>query len=330
MKSIKTNRPVTVGIFVFLGLAILIIAVFTLGNQKKTFVKAFAVNAVFNDVAGLQEGNNVWFSGVKIGMVKKVSFYGNFQVLVTMNLEKNAASHIHKDAKAKIGSDGLIGNKIVIIYGGGAATAPVTKGDFLKVEKALSTEDMLVTLQANNKNLLVITNSFKSIASKIDSGGGTIGTLLNDVALSNKLKVTVNNLQATTANFETASLNSKKAVSDIQAFTSKLSAPGSLTNEIVTDTTVFNNLKNTVIKLRESANTASQFLDNLKITGESLNRKDNTAGIILNDRDVAASLKNTIKNLEISSQKLSENLEALQHNFLLKGYFKKQARNKPQ
>ncbi len=330
MKTIKNNRPVTVGIFVFLGLAILIIAVFTLGSQKKTFVKAFAVNAVFNDVGGLQEGNNVWFSGVKVGVVKKVSFYGNFQVLVTMNLEKTAASHVHKDAKAKIGSDGLIGNKIVIIYGGGVATAPVTKGDFLKVEKALSTEDMLVTLQANNKNLLVITNSFKSIANKIDSGGGTIGTLLNDASLSNKLKVTVNNLQATTANFEAASLNSKKVVSDIQAFTSKLNTPGSLTNEVVTDTTVFNNLKTTVIKLRESANTASQFLDNLKTTGESLNRKDNAAGVILNDADVAASLKNTIKNLEASSEKLNEDLEALQHNFLLKGYFKKQAKNKPQ
>jgi len=243
MKSIKNNRPVIVGIFVFLGLAILIITVFTLGNQKKTFVKAFAVNAVFNDVGGLQEGSNVWFSGVKVGVVKKISFYGNFQVLVTMNLEKNAASHVHKDAKAKIGSDGLIGNKIVIIYGGGAATASVTKGDFLKVEKALSTEDMLVTLQANNKNLLVITNSFKSIANKIDSGGGTIGTLLNDASLSNKLKVTVNNLRATTANFEAASLNSKKVVSDIQAFTSKLNTPGSLTNEVVTDTTIFNNLK---------------------------------------------------------------------------------------
>jgi phospholipid/cholesterol/gamma-HCH transport system substrate-binding protein len=330
MKAINTNHPVTVGIFVFLGLVILIIAVFTLGGQKKTFAKAFAVNAVFNDVGGLQEGNNVWFSGVKVGIIKKVSFYGNFQVLVTMNIEKTAASHIHKDAKAKIGSDGLIGNKIVIIYGGGIATAPVTKGDFLKVEKALSTEDMLATLQANNKNLLEITNNFKSITKKIDSGGGTIATLLNDASLSNKLKVTVNNLQATTANFDAASLNSKNVISNLQAFTSKLNAPGSLPNELVSDTTIFNNLKNTVIKLSVSANMASQFFDNLKITGESLNRTDNAAGVILNDTAVAASLKTIIKNLETSSEKLNEDLEAAQHNFLLKGYFKKQAKNEPE
>jgi phospholipid/cholesterol/gamma-HCH transport system substrate-binding protein len=326
----KTNRPVVVGIFIFLGLIILVVAVFTLGNQKKTFVKAFPVNAVFNDVGGLQEGNNVWFSGVKVGVVKKVSFYGSFQVLVTMNIEKNAASHIHKDAKAKIGSDGLIGNKIVIIYGGGITTAPVAKDDFLKVEKALSTEDMLVTLQANNKNLLEITNSFKSITKKIDSGNGTVATLLNDGALSNKLRVTVSNLQATTANFEAAALNSRDVISNLKTFTSKLNTPGSLSNDLVSDTTVFSNLRSTVIKLRESANTASQILDNLKATGENLNRKDNAAGVLLNDADVAASLKSTIKNLEAGSQKLNEDLEALQHNFLLKGYFKKKAKEKPE
>jgi phospholipid/cholesterol/gamma-HCH transport system substrate-binding protein len=330
MKTIKTNHPVTVGIFVFLGLVILVIAVFTLGNQKKTFVKAFAVNAVFNDVGGLQEGNNVWFSGVKVGIVKKVSFYANFQVLVTMNIEKTAAAHIHKDAKAKIGSDGLIGNKIVIIYGGSVATAPVAKDDFLTVEKALSTEDMLVTLQANNKNLLEITNSFKSITKKIDSGSGAIATLLNDASLSNKLKVTMNNLQATTANFEAASLNSRNVISSLQTFTAKLNTPGSLSNELVSDTTVFNNLRSTAIKLKESADTAFQFLDNLKTVSENLNRKDNAVGVILNDTAVASSLKNTIKNLELSSQKLNEDLEAAQHNFLLKGYFKKQEKDKPE
>ncbi|MEP6512681.1 MAG: MlaD family protein [Parafilimonas sp.] len=330
MKAIKNNRPVTVGIFILLGLAILILAVFTLGSQKKTFAKAFAVNAVFNDVGGLQEGNNVWFSGVKIGSVKKVSFYGNFQVLVTMNIEKDAAPHIHKDAKAKIGSDGLIGNKIVIIYGGEATTAPVNKDDFLKVEKALSTEDMLVTLQANNKNLLEITNSFRSISRTIDSGHGTIGTLLNDASLANKLRTTVTNLQATSANFEAVSLNSRNVISNFQNFSSKLNEQGTLVNDLVSDTTVFNNLKSTVVQLREVADTASQFIDNLKTISEGLNKKNNAVGVLLNDEEVALSLKNTIKNLETGSQKLNEDLEALQHNFLLKGYFKKKEKNKPE
>ena len=126
----KHYRPVIVGIFILLGLAILIITIFTLGGQKKTFVKSFTINAVFNDVGGLMKGGNIWFSGVKVGTVKKISFTGNSQVLVSMSIENAVQSHIHKDAKAKLGSDGLIGNKIVIIYGGEASTHQVEKNDF--------------------------------------------------------------------------------------------------------------------------------------------------------------------------------------------------------
>lgn len=60
-----------VGIFVFLGLLILLIGVLTLGGEKNTFEKKITVKAIFDDVGGLQTGNNVWFSGVKIGTVKK-------------------------------------------------------------------------------------------------------------------------------------------------------------------------------------------------------------------------------------------------------------------
>src|ERR1700712_3480903 len=116
----KNNRPVIIGIFIFLGLAILFITVFTLGGQKKSFTKSFTVHAIFNDVEGLLTGGNVWFSGVKVGTIKSINFYGTTQVEVTMNIDLDVQSHIHKNAMAKIGSDGLIGNKIVVIYGGDA------------------------------------------------------------------------------------------------------------------------------------------------------------------------------------------------------------------
>lgn len=330
MKSLKNNRPVTVGIFVFLGLAILVIAVFTLGGQKKTFVKTVTINAVFNDVGGLLKGGNIWFSGVKVGTVKKINFYGNSQVEVAMSIEQEAQSHIHKDAKAKIGSDGLIGNKIVIIYGGTAAAPVVEKNGFLTVEKALSTEDMLATLQANNLNLLSITNHFKSISKSIDSGKGTLGTLLNDPAIANKLSVTVNDLQTTMANFKAASVNSKTVLSNLQNFSGKLNEPGNSMHDLVTDTAIYTNIKGTMLQLQNAANSVSQFTANLKTVSDRLNEKDNTVGVLLNDPAAATSLKNTLKNLETSSQKLDEDLKALQHNFLLKGYFRKKEKAEPE
>ncbi len=328
MEKMKTNRPVVVGIFVALGVAILVAMVFTLGEQKKTFVKTFTINAVFNDVSGLLPGANVLFSGVKVGTIKKISFYGDSQVLVTMNIEGAVESHIHKDAKAKIGSDGLIGNKLIIIYGGTRTMPQVEKNDFIKVENGLSTEDMMATLQANNKNLLDITNTFKSIAKKIDSGKGPIATMLNDPNMSRKLNSSVENLQTTLANFNTVSASSKDVLANLSDFTGKLNKKGNSVNDLVADTAIYRNIRSTINELRTASNSIERFSSSLKSVGNKINQKNSPLGVLLNDSSSASSLKVTLKNLESSSQKLNEDLEAVQHNFLLRGFFKKKAKEK--
>ena len=60
MKSTNNTRAIIVGIFVFLGLAIFIITILTLGSQHKTFEHKVTVKSFFENVNGLQKGNNVW------------------------------------------------------------------------------------------------------------------------------------------------------------------------------------------------------------------------------------------------------------------------------
>jgi len=322
----KNNRPVVVGIFILLGLAILVIAIFTLGGQKKTFVKSFTIHAVFNDVGGLIKGGNVWFSGVKVGTVKSIGFVNNSQVEVTMSIEKDIESHIRKNAMAKIGSDGLIGNKIVIIYGGDSTMPEVEKNDFLTVEKSTSTDDMLATLQANNKNLLAITSDFKSISKKIDSGTGTLATLVNNPAMAQKLSAAIDDLKATVANFKTVSLSSKNVLSNLQDFSGKLNTKGNSVNDLATDTVMYKNIRATLLQLQNASANVSQLTVNLKTTSDKLNQKNNVAGTLLNDPEAGTSVKLALKNIETASKKLDENLEALQHNFLLRGFFRKKAK----
>ena len=322
----KNNRPVVVGIFILLGLAILVIAIFTLGGQKKTFVKSFTIHAVFNDVGGLIKGSNVWFSGVKVGTVKSIGFVNNSQVEVTMSIEKDIESHIRKNAMAKIGSDGLIGNKIVIIYGGDSTMPEVEKNDFLTVEKSTSTDDMLATLQANNKNLLAITSDFKSISKKIDSGTGTLATLVNNPAMAQKLSAAIDDLKATVANFKTVSLSSKNVLSNLQDFSGKLNTKGNSVNDLATDTVMYKNIRATLLQLQNASANVSQLTVNLKTTSDKLNQKNNVAGTLLNDPEAGTSVKLALKNIETASKKLDENLEALQHNFLLRGFFRKKAK----
>ncbi len=324
----SNNKPVIVGIFIFIGLTILAATIFTLGGQKKTFAKSFVISAIFNDVGGLQSGGNIWFSGVKVGIVKKISFHGDSQVQVTMSIENDAKSHIHKDSKAKISSDGLIGNKIIIIYGGTTSEPHVVDNDFLDVENVFSTDDMLATLQVNNKNLEAITTDFKSISKKIDSGQGTLGTLLNDPTIAIKLNETAADLQVTLANFKNVSENSKLVMANFGEFSSKLNKPGSSVNDLIEDTLIYSSINRALADLRNSTHSVNQFASNLEKVSEKLNEKDNAIGILLNDPVSATSIQITLKNLETSSQKLDEDLEALQHNFLLRRYFKKKAKIK--
>ena len=146
----ENKRSVIVGIFVFLGIAILVAGVLTLGGQQKKFVKSIQLKAVFDDIGGLQTGNNIWFSGVKIGTVRKINFYGDSQVEIEMNVEEEVVEFIRKDSKATISSDGLIGNKIIVIYGGTTLAPPVEDGDRLESVMPLDTDQMMETLQVNS------------------------------------------------------------------------------------------------------------------------------------------------------------------------------------
>lgn len=314
----NNKKAIKVGIFIFLGLLIFVIGIFTLGSQKKAFNKSFSVNVVFNDIQGLKAGNNVWFSGVKIGTIKKIQFFGTSQVQVFMNLEEEAHRYIHKDAKALISSDGLIGNKIVVITGGNPKFPFVEDGDRLDVDKTLSTDDIMKTLQANNKNLIEITNNLKTLTNNMVKGKGTMGMLLTDSAMGVSIKKSVNNLEATT-------VNANRLTSQFAQFGNKLNRKGGLADKMLTDTTIYPKLQSSVASLQQTAKSASIVTNNLNTASKKLNSTDNTLGVLLNDVQSAEDIKVTMHNLKVSSKKLDENLEALQHNFLLRGYFKKKA-----
>lgn len=305
-----------VGVFVLLGILFFVGGILMVGNLHETFKRKMEIVSLFDDVNGLQKGNNVWFSGVKVGTVSNLHFYGKSQVEVRLKVETKAQQYIRKDAMVKISSDGIIGNKILIIYGGTSSAAEIQEGDTLTVEKTFSTEDMINTLQENNKNFLAITNDFKVISKSLVNGEGTIGKLLKDDAV-------YANINATTASLQLAAVKAQQLTTSLATFSSGLNKKGTLVNELTTDTVVFKSVKATVFQLQQMADTATAFVANLKKAGTNPN---STIGVLLRDEASGARLKETIKNLESSSRKLDEDLEAVQHNILLRGYFKKKAK----
>lgn len=319
MSATENKRSIVVGIFIFIGLVIFIAGVLTLGGKQKRFVSSFTLTAVFNNVNGIQSGNNIFFSGVKIGTVSKVSFTANAQVEVTMHIEQASQKYIHKNSLAKLSSEGFIGNKMIEILGGTTDAPEVEDGDRLNIAAALGPDDIMKTLQANNENILAITNDFKKVSANVLNGKGTLGTLLTDSLMADRLR-------QMTINLENASANTARVTNAVSQYTSKLNNKGTLANELLTDTAVFSNLKSAVKSLQQTASSAADMTNNLKTTSGKLNSNKNAVGVLLNDEETGARLKSTVANLESSTKKLDENMEALQHNFLLRGFFKKKAK----
>ena len=318
MRNSKGINVILTGIFVIAGIAILLAGVFIIGGKDKSFKKTALANAVFTDVNGLAKGSNVWYAGVKIGVVKKVSFVEH-GVLVSFSIEEDVQQKIRKDTKVKLSTDGLIGNKILVLYGGTDASPEIESGNTLQVESGIGTEEMMATLQSNNKNLLEITNNLKAVSKALAEGKGTIGKLLNDQTISNSM-------QAAMASLNRAGTNAQVLTANLSDFSKKLNNKGYFLNDIATDTTIVASLKNTVAQLNQVSQSANAVVENLNATTAKLNSNKGAVGVLLNDQTAAANIQNTLSNLQSGTKKLDENMEALQHNFLLRGFFKKRTK----
>lgn len=321
MSASESKRAVIVGIFIFLGLVILIAGVLILGGQQNRFAKNITLYAVFNDVAGLQTGNNVWVSGVKVGMVDDIHFSEGSTVEVEMKIESRVSRYIRKDSKVRISSEGFIGNKLLVISGGSREAPAVENGDRLETVAAVDTDDMMETLQKNNKNLVQITEDLKKVTSNIVAGKGTVGAVLSDSVLADNFRALVADLRSTSANVSGAS-------GDLARLTAKMDQEGTLVHDLLSDTVVFDDLRKSVSELEKTVSAAHATMKNLEQVSTKLDSSGNAVDVLLNDPEFAADLKNTMKNIESSSEKLDENMEALRHNFLFRRYFRKKEKGK--
>jgi phospholipid/cholesterol/gamma-HCH transport system substrate-binding protein len=313
MNESSNKRAVVVGVFIIIGLAFLTAGVLVIGNLHETFSRKIRVVTILDDVSGLQTGNNIWFSGVKIGTVKHLEFFDKSSVKVVMKIDRTVRPYIRKDAKVKISTDGLIGNKIIVIYGGTSEAGEVGDGDTLGVEETLSTENMMNTLQESNKNLLDITNDIKVVTKKLAAGESSAGKILDNDSLYQKIDQAASSLKR-------AGKNAERMIGSLAEFSAKLNRKGTFINDLVTDTSTYKTVRNSAKSLQQASDSASALVTQIR---QSTAGVKSPAGVLLNDEASATHLKSILSNLDNSSRKLDEDLEGLQHSFLLRKYFRK-------
>ncbi len=314
------SQKIRLGLFVITGLLIFILAVYFIGDKQKMFGKTNHLEAVFNNVNGLQLGNSVRYSGISVGTVRGIEMVNDTTIRVDMIIDKVIFPYIKKDAVATISSDGLVGNMIINIIPGSGNEASVKPGDTIRTLNRIRTDDMLNTLNQTNENAAKLTQNLLKITNEIIKGKGTLGSLLNDTLISRDVRETMHYLKLTTK-------SASETVSKIDKIVTSLDQKNNILG-IIKDTAVANNLKNTIANLEKSTNEINKVVTNLNATILNIKEGKGAINYLANDPQLVQKIDSTMTNLNAASIKLNEDLEAMKHSFLLRGYFKKQEKEK--
>ncbi|MBK7446863.1 MAG: MlaD family protein [Ignavibacteria bacterium] len=292
------SKYIKLGIFIVAGLALFVIALFYIGSKENLFTKTFNVYSIFPNVSGLTQGNSVQFAGINVGTIQSIEIIATDKVKVNMNIVSNVKKFIKKDSEASINSDGLVGNKVLAITSGSVNSPSIEDGDSVHSITPVSIGDIVKNLNESTKGAEQISKDLAEIVSKVNNGEGTLGKLINNSDVFNSLDSLMNSFSGSSANIN------------------KILAQASTTIELVT---------NDIRDLQGSIDTITR---NVSGITTKINSSQSLVGTLLTDTVFANNIKGvltnanqTTANLEMGSFSFYQNMEALKHNFLFKGYF---------
>jgi phospholipid/cholesterol/gamma-HCH transport system substrate-binding protein len=193
-----THTPkfkVRLGLFVAGGLALFVLAIFIIGKQKNLFNPVFKLTTTFYNVSGLQVGNNIRFSGITVGTVDNISIINDSTVKVTMMIRKEVHQFIKSDSEVAIGSEGLIGDRLLVISQGSFDAPLAREGEQLESVEPVETDAIMLSLKVTAENAEIITRELAEIMTKINGGDGTLGRLIQDTTIAKNIDQTIINLK---------------------------------------------------------------------------------------------------------------------------------------
>lgn len=297
MKKTKFNA-VLLGIFVIGALALLIGILFLIGSRQQLFSETFELKSNFENVAGLREGSFVNYSGINVGSVDKIKILSGNIIEVTMLIDNKVKEFIKKDSRVSIVTEGLVGNKIIEISPGSVNSSSVESGDVIASVKPVTTEDILINLNKAGESASNLAGDLSGIVQKVNEGKGTIGQLINNETLYYTLDSTFRSFSSHSGRINTV-INT-------------------LSETIERITSDFDQLSSNLLEITK----------NFSDVSEKINSSQSLVGTLLTDTLFANNLKEvveyankTTQNLERGAFGFYQNMEALKHNFLFKGYF---------
>ena len=332
----EAKKKLMVGLFVGGTLLLFAVGLFLIGNSTQLFTKSFIVSADFSKVPGLQVGSKVRVAGMDAGAVTVIEVPptpdGKFRV--RFRIVEKLHPIVRQDSVATIQTDGLLGNKFLEVDAGSEGSARAMNGSAIQSKEpfdwgdlmdqisqtvnsvntilvgvkeqvivalakitdvAQSADQLIKTATPDVKSILdsanKITANVRVISDGIREGRGTVGALFNDKGLADSVKRTVGDAQKTVENIRAASGSARSIVAKVD------------------DGNIVPELQQTVKNLQQITRQVKDAVDKYQsASGEG---------------GVGENLQRTLADAHEAMSDLSDDTEALKHNFLFRGYFKK-------
>ncbi len=314
MKTTSANN-IRLGIFITIGTVALIAALYLIGSNRNIFSNTIKISSQFYNVNGLIPGNNVRYAGIDIGTVEKIKIENDSNVTVYMIIEKNNSIYIKKNSIASVGTDGLMGNKLININPGSGSAPTIEEGDVLISLRPIENDEMIRTLNTTNKNLEAITEDLKNFTSRLNKSRGIL-KLIED-------SVSADNIRQTLAVIRDAAVNANNITLQLNKLATELNTGKGLAATLIRDTVISYELKTTISNLQQTSDSLNLISQELSQFSKQLNNKNSLLHAVSADTALAGNVKDGIENLKLSTELLNENLKAMRSNFLFRRYFKK-------
>lgn len=316
----RTSRNVRLGIFVLGGLTFLVLLLYMIGKNRDLFGNTYVLKARFNNAKGLVEGNNVRYAGIDVGTVRNVDFLSDTVIEVTMIIQEKMKKIIRKNSICWISTEGIVGNKVVHIEASGEPSELAREGDLLLTQKGVDTDYMMEVLSETNIEVAGLVQDLKATVERINNSTA-LWSLLNDEAIPKDLK-------ASLAHIRRAAGNANNVVSEMDVIVSDVQSGKGTIGALLTDTTLMAEIKNAVEGIRQIERNADSLSVTLQDLASEISHEvvhgEGPVNTLLYDTAIVNTLNSTLQHLETGTRSFNENMEALKHNFLFRGYFRKQ------
>jgi phospholipid/cholesterol/gamma-HCH transport system substrate-binding protein len=319
------NHNVIVGVFITAAIVLFGAALFLIGNEHKAFRRHVVFYTNFQNVDGIPKGSKVRVNGMDAGELDSIQIPSSpsQKFRLKMNVEDRLRGLIREDSLVTVETDGLVGDKFLLIQGGtdrAAEAAPESTiqgkepfeiGKLLEQAQGIMNQagTTITGLQATMKDvsgrldttLDTATNTIRNVNGvvlDVRKGKGTAGLLVEDPATAADVRQSIANVRQTTEKLNTTTTRVDSLLADVQ------------NRQLVPK------IDDTLVSARSATHNLDQTSQQINTTLKSAFGEDQYG------EDAGANLQQSLTNLNQASGNLTDDTEALKHEFFFKGFFK--------